>query len=43
VWKRFLATYKRYGRARLALETWIVNEGSEERAVTFIGQYVLHT
>ena len=43
VWKRFLATYKRYGRARLALETWIVNEGSEERAVAFTGQYVLHT
>ena len=43
VWKRFVATYKRYGRARLALETWIVNEGSEERAVAFTGQYVLHT
>ena len=42
VWKRFVATYKRYGRARLALDTWIVNEGSEERAVTFTGQYVLH-
>ena len=42
VWKRFLATYKRYGRARLTLETWIVNERSEERAVTFSGQYVLH-
>jgi thioesterase domain-containing protein len=42
VWKRFLATYKRYGRARLTLETWIVNERSEERAVTFTGQYVLH-
>ena len=42
VWKRFLATYKRYGRARLTLETWIVNEGAEERAVAFTGQYVLH-
>ena len=42
VWKRFVATYKRYGRARLTLHTWIVNEGSEERAVTFTGQYVLH-
>ena len=42
VWKRFLATYKRYGRARLTLETWIVNEVSEARAVTFTGQYVLH-
>jgi len=37
-----LATYKRHGRARLALETWIVNAGSAERAVTFTGQYVLH-
>ena len=42
VWKRFVATYKRYGRARLTLETWIVNEGSEEKAVVFTGQYVLH-
>ena len=42
VWKRFVATYKRYGRARLTLQTWIVNEGSEERAVAFTGQYVLH-
>ncbi|XVJ48688.1 thioesterase domain-containing protein [Pseudomonas sp. UBT] len=42
VWKRFWATYKRYGRARLTLETWIVNEGSAEQAVSFTGQYVLH-
>ncbi len=42
VWKRFVATYKRHGRARLTLDTWIVNEGSEDRAVTFTGQYVLH-
>lgn len=42
VWKRFVATYKRYGRARLSLETWIVNEASDERAVAFTGQYVLH-
>ena len=42
VWKRFLATYKRYGRARLTLDTWIVNEGSDQRAVAFTGQYVLH-
>jgi len=42
VWKRFVATYKRYGRARLSLETWVVNEGSETRAVAFTGQYVLH-
>ncbi len=42
VWQRFLATYKRHGRARLTLDTWVVNEGSEERAVAFTGQYVLH-
>ena len=42
VWKRFVATYKRYGRARLTLETWVVNQGSEEHAVAFTGQYVLH-
>ncbi len=42
VWKRFVATYKRYGRARLTLQTWIVNEGSEDCAVAFTGQYVLH-
>ena len=42
VWKRFVATYQRYGRARLALQTWIVNEGSKEHAVIFTGQYVLH-
>ena len=42
VWKRSVATYKRYGRARLTLQAWIVNEGSEERAVAFTGQYVLH-
>jgi thioesterase domain-containing protein len=42
VWKKFLAMYQRYGRARLVLQTRIVNQGSEEDAVTFIGQYVLH-
>ncbi|MBY8933636.1 YiiD C-terminal domain-containing protein [Pseudomonas fluorescens] len=42
VWKKFLAMYRRYGRARLALDTRIVNQGSEEDAVTFTGQYVLH-
>jgi thioesterase domain-containing protein len=41
-WKKFLAMYRRYGRARLALDTRIVNAGSEEDAVTFTGQYVLH-
>ncbi|ROO12940.1 thioesterase [Pseudomonas fluorescens] len=42
VWKKFLATYQRYGRARLVLDTRIVNQGSNEDAVTFTGQYVLH-
>ncbi|VVQ10061.1 hypothetical protein PS925_03340 [Pseudomonas fluorescens] len=42
VWKKFLAMYRRYGRARLALETRIVNAGSDEDAVRFTGQYVLH-
>ncbi|WP_339481425.1 MULTISPECIES: YiiD C-terminal domain-containing protein [unclassified Pseudomonas] len=42
VWKRFLATYRRYGRARLALQTRVMNTGSEDVAVQFEGQYVLH-
>ncbi|MDE1168522.1 MAG: YiiD C-terminal domain-containing protein [Pseudomonas sp.] len=42
VWRRFLATYARYGRARLALQSRLSNEGSEEEAVQFSGQYVLH-
>jgi thioesterase domain-containing protein len=41
-WKRFLAMYRRYGRARLTLQTRIVNQGSEDDAVIFTGQYVLH-
>ena len=42
VWKKFLAMYQRHGRARLTLQTRIVNAGSDEAAVTFSGQYVLH-
>ncbi|WP_191490040.1 YiiD C-terminal domain-containing protein [Pseudomonas sp. FEN] len=42
VWQKFLATYQRYGRARLTLETRVVNVGSEDAAVRFSGQYVLH-
>ena len=42
VWKKFLAMYQRHGRARLTLRTRIVNAGSDEVAVTFSGQYVLH-
>ena len=41
-WKKFLAMYQRYGRARLTLHTRVVNAGSNEDAVTFSGQYVLH-
>jgi thioesterase domain-containing protein len=42
VWQKFLTMYQRYGRARLTLHTRIVNAGSDEAAVTFTGQYVLH-
>ncbi|MGE8190551.1 thioesterase domain-containing protein [Pseudomonas sp. NPDC086278] len=42
VWNKFLAMYKRHGRARLALHSRIVNADSDEDAVTFTGQYVLH-
>lgn len=41
-WKKFLVMYRRYGRARLALHSRIVNTGSEEAAVNFKGDYVLH-
>jgi len=42
VWQKFVTMYRRYGRARLTLETRIINQGSEDDAVTFTGQYVLH-
>ncbi|WP_350648011.1 YiiD C-terminal domain-containing protein [Pseudomonas sp. HY13-MNA-CIBAN-0226] len=41
-WKKFLAMYRRYGRARLTLQSRIVNAEDAEDAVTFSGQYVLH-
>ena len=41
-WDRFLKMYQRRGLARLALKTRIVAEGSDEPAVEFVGQYVLH-
>ncbi|MDU9401462.1 YiiD C-terminal domain-containing protein [Pseudomonas sp. zfem004] len=41
-WERFLTMYQRRGRARLTLETVVSNEGSDEPAVRFSGQYVLH-
>jgi len=42
VWKKFLTMYRRYGRARLTLNTRIVNAASDDDAVRFTGQYVLH-
>ena len=42
VWKKFLAMYQRYGRARITLHSQIVNADSDDDAVTFSGQYVLH-
>ncbi|MDD1966412.1 YiiD C-terminal domain-containing protein [Pseudomonas sp. NPDC090203] len=41
-WDKFLKMYQRRGMARLALKTRIVAEGSDEPAVEFVGQYVLH-
>jgi thioesterase domain-containing protein len=41
-WERFLTMYQRRGRARLTLATTVSNAGSDEPAVTFSGQYVLH-
>ncbi|KIY42455.1 thioesterase [Pseudomonas sp. 10-1B] len=41
-WARFLNMYQRRGRARLTLETTVSNADSDEPAVTFSGQYVLH-
>jgi len=41
-WERFLTTYKRHNRARLTLQTRICAQSSEDQAVTFTGQYVVH-
>lgn len=41
-WDRFLKMYARRGRARLTLNTRIVAEGSDDTAVAFVGQYVVH-
>ncbi|MNN58882.1 putative thioesterase (yiiD_Cterm) [compost metagenome] len=41
-WARFVTMYQRRGRARLTLETTVSNAGSDEPAVQFSGQYVLH-
>lgn len=42
LWEKFLTTYQRRGRARIALHTRIVAQGSEADAVRFVGQFVLH-
>lgn len=41
VWERFAKMYRRKGRARLSLETRILNPDGQV-AVRFVGQYVLH-
>ena len=41
-WNKFLAMYKRHGRARLTLNTRVINAQGGEDAVRFNGQYVLH-
>lgn len=41
-WDRFLVTYQRRGRARLILQTRITTQDSNEDAVRFTGQFVLH-
>ncbi|MCV9919558.1 YiiD C-terminal domain-containing protein [Pseudomonas sp. BT-42-2] len=41
-WQRFVTMYQRRGRARLTLATVVSNSGSDEPAVNFSGQYVLH-
>lgn len=41
-WEKFLKLYQRRGRARLVLNTRIVTEDSEETAVEFVGQFVVH-
>ena len=41
-WNKFLAMYKRHGRARLTLQTRVINADGGDDAVRFSGQYVLH-
>jgi thioesterase domain-containing protein len=41
-WEKFIKLYQRRGRARMTLNTRIMAEGSEETAVEFVGQFVLH-
>ena len=41
-WNTFLSMYTRHSRARLTLQTRVINTDGEEDAVRFSGQYVLH-
>lgn len=41
-WEKFIKLYQRRGRARMTLNTRIMADGSEETAVEFVGQFVLH-
>ena len=41
-WDRLVKLYQRRGRARLALDTVVLNAGGPKPAVTFSGHYVLH-
>ena len=41
-WSKFITTYQRRGRARLVLHTRITAQGSDDDAVRFTGQFVLH-
>jgi thioesterase domain-containing protein len=42
LWDKFVITYQRRGRARLTLPTRICPQGSDQQAVTFVGQFVVH-
>ncbi|KPX55251.1 hypothetical protein ALP66_01006 [Pseudomonas amygdali pv. photiniae] len=42
LWDKFITTYQRRGRARMTLHTSITAQDSEEQAVRFVGQFVLH-
>lgn len=41
-WQRFLATYRKHGKARLQLTSRVLTEAGEDGAV-LVGQFVLHS
>ena len=41
-WNTFLSMDTRHSRARLTVQTRVINADGEEDAVRFSGQYVLH-